>query len=260
MEYGMTKEAISYLVETGEDLAQAKAKPQVVCVNEKQFLYIPGQELQKMDDVPDPDPRNTTIYTLQGLVDFIKADIDHLLTDPEKKYLVIVQSPTKVVLCTPIRKDAGYRVGIASCEYNGGYDGFNHYMDAESFIVTLQSRFQPTKARDTILSLIGNMTDEQTGQTADDGVTQKITFKKGVTTVDTTKVVNPVPLVPIRTFTEVKQPESPFILRIRPGTNDAPATVALFESDGGAWQIAAVQEIGAWLKEKLADCNVEVIA
>lgn len=38
------------------------------------------------------------------------------------------------------------------------------------------------------------------------------------------------------------------------------AGVALFEADGGAWKIAAIRAIGDWLKDKLSDLPVIVIA
>jgi len=38
------------------------------------------------------------------------------------------------------------------------------------------------------------------------------------------------------------------------------ANAALFEGDGGAWKLRAVQNIRNWLVESLAGCNVEIIA
>ena len=48
---------------------------------------------------------------------------------------------------------------------------------------------------------------------------------------------------------------SPFVLRFN---EDAEA--ALFEGDGGAWQLRAVENIKNWLTAQLIGCNVEVIA
>ena len=62
-------------------------------------------------------------------------------------------------------------------------------------------------------------------------------------------------LTPLRTFYEVEQPTSPFVLRFN---EDAEA--ALFEGDGGAWQLRAVENIKNWLTAQLIGCNVEVIA
>ena len=90
-------------------------------------------------------------------------------------------------------------------------------------------------------------------QTADDGVSQKVTINKGVVTAEDVTIKNPVYLVPLRTFYEVEQPASPFVLRFNEG-----ADVALFEGDGGAWKLKAVKNIKDWLDNQLKDCNVEV--
>ena len=61
---------------------------------------------------------------------------------------------------------------------------------------------------------------------ADDGVGQTVTAKSGVTRTTKVDVKNPWMLAPFRTFPEVAQPESPFILRM-----DKDSQCALFEGD-----------------------------
>ena len=63
-------------------------------------------------------------------------------------------------------------------------------------------------------------------------------------------------LSPYRTFREIEQPESQFLLRIR--TDDrGNAEVALFEADGGVWRNEARLRIAEYLKEHI---KVSVIA
>ena len=57
-----------------------------------------------------------------------------------------------------------------------------------------------------------------------------------------------VTLRPFRTFLEVAQPESEFILRL----NDR-GEVNLIGADGGAWKLEAVRNIAAYFEEKLGD-------
>jgi hypothetical protein len=66
-------------------------------------------------------------------------------------------------------------------------------------------------------------------------------------------IPNPVKLSPFRTFIEVEQPESLFVLRGRKGPQ-----WALFEADGGLWKIKAIQNIKNWLEKK--ELNVPIIA
>jgi|LSQX01.3.fsa_nt_gb hypothetical protein len=68
-------------------------------------------------------------------------------------------------------------------------------------------------------------------------------------------VFDPVELTPLRTFHEVEQPSNPFVLRFSEN-----AQAALFEGDGGAWMLTAVENIRAWLADALTGYNVEVIA
>lgn len=71
-------------------------------------------------------------------------------------------------------------------------------------------------------------------------------------------VPNPVTLAPYRTFVEVKQPESKFVFRMRKSEEGPQA--ALFEADGGAWKIEAMQRVKEFLEDKLVGTGVKVIA
>jgi len=55
-------------------------------------------------------------------------------------------------------------------------------------------------------------------------------------------------LTPYRTFLEVEQPTSEFLLRL----NDE-GEVGLFEADGGMWALTAKDRIAAYFEEKLCD-------
>ena len=66
-----------------------------------------------------------------------------------------------------------------------------------------------------------------------------------------------VKLSPYRTFREVEQPQSEFLLRVRLSQNDAP-TVALFEADGGAWVNQATTSIVEYIQSLVT--GIPVIA
>lgn len=59
-------------------------------------------------------------------------------------------------------------------------------------------------------------------------------------------VPNPVILRPCRTFTEIEQPYSPFILRVADGPK-----AALFCADSGAWKLEDIKKIKEYLSQKL---------
>lgn len=200
------------------------------------------------------------VFCLDGLVSFISADVDDLFchTEPEQEdrmtcHLVRIVSPTEVDVLSPLM-DIGTRETVVRCKACIPYIKFGQYMDIDEFQIMLQSMFKPSENLTKVLQISGSLRSEQTAQYADDGVSQRVTVRSGVVSNAEVTVKNPVTLTPIRTFTEVEQPESNFILRF----NDK-AQCALFEGDGGAWKIDAVRNIATYLGNKLKNCNVVVI-
>lgn len=114
--------------------------------------------------------------------------------------------------------------------------------------------FVPSDNLDKVLALVGNLKKEQGMHLADDGVSQRVTVQTGVATVGEVTVKNPVTLTPYRTFREVRQPSSPFVLRV-----NADGEAALFTGDDAAWKLEAVRNVTEYLREALEGCNVVVI-
>ena len=84
--------------------------------------------------------------------------------------------------------------------------------------------------------------------TRDNGVSQEVEARTGVSLKQLVQVKPRVQLRPYRTFLEVEQPESEFILRL-----DNDGNVGLFEADGGMWKMQAKASIVAYFEEKLAE-------
>lgn len=82
----------------------------------------------------------------------------------------------------------------------------------------------------------------------DDGVSQQVVVKSGVSIEENKRTKSEYSLKPFRTFSEVSQPMSTFILRLRKG-----AEAALYIADGGAWELTAIHNIRDYLKEALSD-------
>lgn len=85
-------------------------------------------------------------------------------------------------------------------------------------------------------------------KSTDNGVTQEATVKTGVVLKDTVPVKPIVELQPYRTFLEVDQPVSKFLLRV-----DEHGRAGLLEADGGAWKLEAKRRIAAWLSNELKE-------
>lgn len=260
----VTPEAVraetEYLLERGMQIQEQidyLKRPEVFKVGEDTYISYGGRytwvKPAEPDRIKKPEPFET--YTLDGLIDYIKEDVDGFFQDKEVRYIVRVLSPTVVQVLSPVTGYHMERVQVALCDAQVPKIDFGVYMDQESFQIMLQTGFEPGDNRAKVLQLVGNLRKEQSMQTADDGVSQKVTVNAGVVKAADVIVKNPVPLTPYRTFREIVQPESPFVLRV-----DENANAALFTGDGSAWKLEAVWKIGAYLREKLQGMNVVVIA
>jgi len=245
---------IEYLFTIGRKAREAEEAPQVVQIEGETYIAYKGR-MERVKPVREEKPDVFEAFSLSGLVDFIKADVDDLFSDMAVRHTVRVVNTRKVEVLSPMRGYYKERDVVAKCDALVPDIPFGRFMDVDEFQIMLQSRFEDSMNRALVLQLSGSLRSEQSNQIADDGVSQKVTIKRGVATADDVTVKNPVVLKPLRTFYEVDQPESPFILRFNENAN-----AALFEGDGGAWKLRAVENIRAWLAGKLEGCNVEVIA
>lgn len=124
----------------------------------------------------------------------------------------------------------------------------NESISQERAIVELQSLYAITEDRDYLLSLLSRIDVNQGVSSVDNGISQEVSVKTGAVLKEQQTVQPIVHLQPYRTFLEVEQPASDFLLRL-----DKEGRPALFEADGGAWKLEAKRNIAAYLGEKLAD-------
>lgn len=86
----------------------------------------------------------------------------------------------------------------------------------------------------------------------DDGMTQIVEARQGIALVGDVAVPNPVMLTPFRTFRDVLQPSSLFVIRLQTGkAAGGLPEAAIFEADGGAWRLTAISRVRDWLVEHL---------
>lgn len=235
----MIKEALQYIVGLGE----ANVKEYILPDGEKgMYSDKPLYRLETLIPVAE----KLYLHTLTGLVDYIKSYTDTFA----EKMIIEVQSPTTVHMYSQLNenRDREHLVEVNAMVPEFSFDRF---YGQEEFCIALQSKFIANQDRELLLKFAGTVESGTIAQYGDDGVTQKATVKTGLTSKGEALIPNPVLLQPYRTFLEVDQPESAFIFRMR-DVGDS-VGCALFEADGGAWQIEAMQNIKAYLKEELKD-------
>lgn len=132
------------------------------------------------------------------------------------------------------------------------------FLPREEFHVKLMSMFVQTEQRDMLLRYVANIVQKAEVETADDGISQRVTAKTGIARVGKIDLPNPISLRPYRTFPEVEQPESSFIFRIKQTHDGTDTAMALFEADGGMWKLEAAANIKKWLEDHIEDARVVV--
>lgn len=193
--------------------------------------------------VSPPHSSTLEFSTLQGLCDIVQREISNY-TDG----LIIKADERSVNVYTDMcfedkKRDLPYRAEAVTPSVC-----FDHYMSYEDMMITLKSKFVPTAERDELIRTLGTIIEENHTALSDDGFTQTVNIKQGIAIVGS-KAINPiVRLKPYRTFVEVEQPESEFLVRLHSG-----GEVALFEADGGAWKLQARENIAVYLRENLGD-------
>lgn len=200
--------------------------------------------------IKPPSINQIQTQTLGSIVDYIKNKIDFDGYFTPSKMIIHIVNATKVVLADELGAcgDRDVRMSTNALLPKLYLDSF---IDLEQFNIMMQSGFVDTEDRAKVLSIVCNITDQQVTEHQDDGVTQQVNIKAGIARIGAATVPNPVLLAPYRTFTEVEQPKSGFILRLRPG--DERPKVGLFEADGGAWEREAIHGIKKFYETELAE-------
>lgn len=232
----MIKEALQYIVGLGKAEVKEYTLPDG---KGAVFSDKPLYEVKSLESLAD----HLVLHTLTGLVDYIKSNTDTMA----EKMIVEVQSPTQVHLYSSLNRDRD-RESLVLVNAKVPHFSFGHFMQQEEFCISLQSKFINSDDRELVLRCAGTVESGTVAQYGDDGVTQKATIKQGIASKVEAQIPNPVHLKPYRTFLEVDQPASNFIFRMR---DNHGVDCAIFEADGGAWEMEAMQNIKSYLQEEL---------
>lgn len=187
-------------------------------------------------------PANLSVSGLDSIVKLVRNELDMFENLPV--FIRVDDARTVSVFTTyddVMRRDGLY---TAKCDVPGFRDGFREY---EQAIIELRSKFSPGPGVDYLLDLLSRMSKDSGVTTRDNGVSQEVEARQGVSLKAMVTVKPRVALRPFRTFLEVEQPESEFLLRL-----DDNGNVGLFEADGGMWEQAAKASITAYFEDKLA--------
>lgn len=234
----MLKEAIEKIKEMaieGDMIQTTVIDRYVYAKDPKGYLVkIAPEESRRVEPLP------ITATSLEGFVNWIKRETY------EGTLIVEVTNYNSVSCCTErdiIREGMSHLLLTTTERNNLFYEGFRGHEEA---MIELRSKFQYTEDIDYLLKLLSSITLEDKVQSDDNGLSQQVTVRKGIALKDTETVKPIVKLKPYRTFYEVEQPESEFLLRL--GDD---GKVGFFEADGGMWEMTARRTIKEYLEKAL---------
>lgn len=187
-------------------------------------------------------PSRYEVKSLDAISKLIRTEIGNSLVP----LFIRIDSPTRVYVESTWDSDFD-----RCCQYSAICEEANFrpgWRDQENAIIELKSAFLPTEGQQYLIDLLSRICIDDGVSTTDNGVSQTVTTRQGVSLKQAENVKNIVSLKPFRTFREVNQPESQFLIRV-----DEKARIGILEADGEVWKIEAKLNIKAYFEKELAD-------
>jgi hypothetical protein len=251
----MIKEALQYLVDKGAALATSEA---VLIEKEWDGRKYINKELKPVNV---PLVAALGISTLGSLIDLCRGKwgagtkMEGFEKFDPKHHVIHVVNEKQVQVVSAVSNAWKHREILVDCKLTETNSFiFNKFVSQDDFIIGLLSSFAESDDKGPLAKIAGNATAEQVVTLVDDGVTQSVSTRAGAFMQDSQAVKGLVRLAPWRTFRDVAQPASNFLFRVKKN-GDVPQ-FALFEADGGAWKLEALEGIARKLSAGLTEATV----
>lgn len=188
-------------------------------------------------------PKSIEVTGLDSICKLVRNEADHI----GKKLFVQVKNFKEVAVFTTLDDDEE-RFRLYTCIADTPNVTTGSYMPYEKAIIELRSLYIPNDDHAYLLKLISSVSSESKVTSSDNGVTQSVEAKTGIALNSMVQVKHRVTLRPFRTFVEVEQPESDFLLRI-----SERGEIGVYPADGGVWKLEATRNIAKFFEDSLKD-------
>lgn len=230
----MLKEAIEKI--------SAMAVPELHEVEGRCFAVSPNG----VDEVrPELDIiRTITLNSLDSLVKMVKTEYQGI--DSGSLYITIPDHLTVRSFTHPfpdMRKRRLEPYKVMATDVPGWQEDV--LMGFEEAMIALRTRFQETSDSEYALKLLSDITTGSKVTYNDNGIATSVVTQSGVALQRNANIRPIINLRPYRTFQEVAQPESQFLIRV------TERGIRFVEADGGMWKLTARQTIKAYLEDTL---------
>ena len=243
---------IAKAIDKVKEMAAKMVEQREILIGGKMYIQSLGETF---NDRPE-SPEALKFSTLSALSQYIKSSIDADLC----KDIIRIESPTSIWLESEVFSAYRVRHRIAKAvPCLPDPFPFGRFMSGEEFVIGLQSQFVQSEGDwQAVAEACAGIKTDQGFSYKDDGVSQSVATRKGVSLTSVKPLPNPVSLAPYRTFPEIEQPTSKFILRATDRHGEP--QLALFEADGGAWKLDAMKKIQMWLANDLSEQKTLILA
>lgn len=220
--------------------------PEVKKLNGRYYGNSDVKVIPQLDDIP----KQLQVHSLDSVVRLIVQDHaglpSPLFVDIQSHNAVNVFSDYNLNFAEDAPKYERYGLCRSVCEEINVFSEV--IMEHEEAMINLRACFVQGEGTAYLLDLLSTVSEEQGVQQKDNGLNQTVTVKRGISLVERVGVKPRVSLAPYRTFREVEQPASEFLVRVLGGSR-----IMLKEADGGMWMLEAKRRIKAYFDEKLKD-------
>lgn len=186
---------------------------------------------------------NIHLHSLDALVKFVNTEA---VKRYEAVYITVPDHKTVECFTHPfdsLRQNREYLYTADATDVPGWNEKVS--LPFEEALISLRTRFQPTTDTDYALKLLSDITTGSKVTFNDNGVATSVVTKKGIDLQSNTAIRPIIKLRPYRTFQEVAQPESQFLIRINE------RNITFIEADGGMWKLEARNTVKKYLEEAL---------
>ena len=191
-------------------------------------------------------PEITNLNSLDAMVKMVKTEAIKRWKPP---FYITIPSPTKVhCYPQPEGEEKRFHRAVYYTAIATDIPGWNtsEQMTFEEAMIALRTRFQPTEDTVYALKLLSDITTGAKVTYNDNGIATSVVTKKGIDLQSNAAIRPIVSLKPYRTFQEVEQPASDFLIRVNE------RGILFTEADGGMWRLAARNTIKAFFEAAFA--------
>lgn len=231
----MLKEFIQHIQQT--------TQPQITTIGKSTFAVNADGGANEIRPIID-HPNTLDLHSLDALVKLVRTEATRV---EDLLYITVPDHMSVRCFGRPIQEERWHRqiyYDVKATDVPGW--GEKVQMSFDEMQIALRTRFQQTQDMPYVQKLLSEISTGAKVTFNDNGVATTIVTKKGID-LQANETIRPiVTLRPYRTFQEVDQPESIFLIRINE------RGITFVEADGGMWKLKARETVKAFLEEKLA--------